>query len=190
MRFFSSMVILASLLALFAVGCSESPQEIQNQQTRDVGTTGSLFSALPGDEMLGDIGIPFPPSSGVVIGGIGLVGDPAVAQPGDITVTVPGDPVLSVLYWCGHNATDGTDLDITLNGSALSGQLVGGPTLFFGGAWSSTVRADISSLGIITTGTNTISVGGLDFTTNCPSNCQNLGAGLLVVYEDRLKFHF
>jgi len=182
MRVFN-LAVLVSLLALIAVGCSQSPQEIQ-PQNRTGQSISPSFASTPGTESLGDIDIPIPPASGVVVAGVGLVGEVTTAQPGDININVPGTPVKAILYWCGHMATDATDLTITLNGAPLAGTLIGGVTEFFGSAWSSTVRADITSMGLITSGPNTITVGGLDFTTTCPWHCQNLGVGLLVVYDD------
>jgi hypothetical protein len=93
-----------------------------------------------------------------------------------------------ILYWTGYSTSNATDTEISVNGTPIVGTLIGGPTLFFTNAWSSTVRADITEEalmnGWIGPGSNSLSISGMDFTTSCPSDCQNIGAGLVVIYDD------
>jgi len=135
-------------------------------------------------ETLGDPEIAIAAGTGIAIGGIGLVGDGS-AQPGTIDINVPGAVQQVLLYWTGHMTTNASDNSVLLNGSvAITGTLIGGPTLFFHPAYSSTQRADITSYNLISSGDNSLTVEGLEFDTMCPDECQNLGAGLLVIYDD------
>ncbi len=88
-----------------------------------------------------------------------------------------GTLVISDLQVNVHQATD-TDT-ITLNGTeAITGDRIGGPTLFFSNAWTSSYRKDITSLGLVAQGANTITVEGMDFSR------ANNGAGILVIVDD------
>lgn len=139
----------------------------------------SIVSA-DGTEMLGTPSIPIATGSGVAIGGTGLDD----GQPQDIAIDVPaGASIVQVLvYWEGHNSTASGDDTIVVDGNDVAGALIGGPTLFFGSGsgahWSSTYRADITALGLVAAGANTVSVSGLDFDQN------NNGAGILAIYDD------
>jgi len=63
-----------------------------------------------------------------------------------------------------------------VTGNPMAG--IGGPTLFFGSAQGATFRADITGLGLVTDGMNSLAVDGLD--CDKASN----GAGLFVIYDD------
>jgi hypothetical protein len=67
---------------------------------------------------------------------------------------------------------------ITVNSNLVTGTRIGGPTFFFSGAYSSAYRADITGLGLVSRGSNTLTV-----TTPGYTNVSN-GAGLLVIYDD------
>jgi hypothetical protein len=127
-----------------------------------------------GTEALGPPSITIGSGSGIVAAGTGLVGQPAT-----IDINVPGTVVQVLLYWEGQMSTNvqGDDT-ILLDGNAISGTLIGGPTLFFSGAYSSAFRADITSLGLVSTGSNTLTVAGCEFNKVCN------GAGLMVIYDD------
>ena len=88
--------------------------------------------------------------SGIVSGGVGL----ADGQPGDITVDVPlGATVERVLlYWEGANkdaadATPGHNIEV--NGSDVTGDLIGGDTQYAIEYRTASYRADITALGLI-----------------------------------------
>ena len=136
-----------------------------------------------GTEELDTPDIPIAAGTGIRAAGVGL-GD---AQPGDISVEVPPKAAVQqvILYWEGTNlaTADLTPTDTVLvDGIPVSGKFIGGDTLFSGsdGSGERTVsyRADITGLGLIGPGSNTISVGGLDFTR------EDDGAGVLVIFDD------
>ncbi len=127
-----------------------------------------------GTETLGPPSIAIAQGTNIVAAGTGLIDPP---QPGTINIDVPGTVKQALLYWEGQNATDpGPDqTSITVNGNPVTGDLIGGPTFFFSGAYSSAYRADITNL--VGTGPNTLTVEGLSFTK------ANNGAGVLVIYD-------
>jgi len=134
-----------------------------------------------GTETLGNPSIAIASGTGVAAGGTGMH-----SQPGTIIVEVPiGATVKQVLlYWEGF-MEDSSAADNTVfvsNGvipaTEVTGTLIGGPTFFFSPAWASTFRADITSLGLVTAGTNTLTLDGLSF------SYINNGAGVLVIYDD------
>jgi len=132
-----------------------------------------------GTETLGPPTLPIASGSGIAIGGIGL----ADAQPGNLGVSVPAGATVKqvLLYWEGANlvSADATPTQtIEVNGSAVTGSLIGGDTEYEIQYRTASYRADITSLGLIGPGSNTLSVGGLDFTQ------ENDGAGVFVIYDD------
>ncbi len=132
-----------------------------------------------GDEKLGPASIAIAPGTGILVAGVGLHN----TQPGVVDLTVPGGAsVVQVLaYWEGQarDAAEQGDTDaILIGGNLVTGQRIGGPTEFFFGAWTSTYRADVTALGLVSPGSNFVAVGGLDFST------ANNGFGLLVVVDD------
>ncbi|MFH1755804.1 MAG: SdrD B-like domain-containing protein, partial [Candidatus Latescibacterota bacterium] len=77
------------------------------------------------------------------------------------------------------------DDDIIVNGNTVVGTLLGGPTLFYPVAYSSSYRADITSLGLVASGPNTLTVEGMEFTkTRSTSVYINDGVGVFVIYDD------
>ena len=136
-------------------------------------------ASADGTEVLGTPSIAIANGTGVVSGGTGLL-----SQPGSIELEVPvGASVEQVLlYWEGFMLSGaGDDTVFVSNGGVptmVTGTLIGGPTVFFAGAVASTFRADITSLGLVTDGLNTIIVDDLFYTA--ASN----GAGIMVVFDD------
>lgn len=132
-----------------------------------------------GTEELGaPVGITIEAGSGIAAGGVGLD-----VQPGDLTVDVPAGAIVKqvLLYWSGEFYEGGEDDTIEVAGNTVTGALIGGPTMFFffeGAVWSASYRADITELGLISAGPNTLSVQGLSF------DFGNHGAGVLVIYEE------
>jgi hypothetical protein len=175
--------LMAALLVLTVFGCSNTQDPIQEESETLFNEMRILASAALFTETLGDIGIPVAEGSGIVAAGVGLVGDPAVVQPGTININVPGVVKQVLLFWEGQYDGSGTDDQIIVNGNTVTGTLVGGPTKFFGNAYSSTQRADITALGLVDTGMNTLTVEGMDFTYLNP-DYQNNGVGMLVIYDD------
>jgi len=134
-----------------------------------------------GTEMLGaPIGLAIAAGTATQVAGVGMVG---VAS-GTIQMDVPlGVTVKQVLLvWEGLALTaaeQGATDNILINGATpVVGDRVGGATLFFTGAWSSTYRADITGLGLIQPGMNSFDVSGLDF-----GRASN-GVGVVAILDD------
>jgi hypothetical protein len=170
MRYFARFVSLAAVLGLVAFGCSREP-ELPTAPTPNA--SGPLTSALNGTETLGDIPIALAAGTGVVVGGAGTRN----AQPATISVNVPGAVKQVLVYWEGNNPTPVGDNQITVGGNTVTGTLIGGPTYFYTNAYTTTYRADITGLGVVTTGANSIQVGGMDYV-------KNNGVGVVVIYDD------
>jgi hypothetical protein len=142
---------------------------------------GSLSGiSADGTETLGPPSIAISSGSGIAAGGTGMN-----AQPGAIVVEVPAGAAVNqvLLYWESFMATNlpGDDTILVSNGGPaveVGGTLIGGPTQFFPGAWASTYRADITSLGLVAAGTNTVTVDGLASTYIVN------GAGILAIFDD------
>lgn len=129
-----------------------------------------------GTETLGPPSIAIADGSGLAVGGTGLN-----TQPGTITVDVPAGATVEqvLLYWSGFtNPGTAGDPTVTVDGTEVTGQLIGGPTPFFSGVSARTYRADITSLGAVTAGANSLAIAGADFSFS------NDGAGVVVIYDD------
>lgn len=144
---------------------------------------GSLALAPPaaadGTETLGAPSITIASGSGFAIGGTGLQ-----TQPGTIMVNVPAGATVKqvLLYWEGDNGGGAApDNTIVIAGNNVTGTLIGGPTVFFSDVAFAAFRADITGLGLVSPGVNSLQVSGL---TN---NFRNNGAGVMVVYDDGTK---
>ncbi len=134
-----------------------------------------------GSETLGPPSIPIASGTGIVAAGTGLENPPGV-----INVSVPGGASVQqvLLYWSGGGINGATDNTVTINGNSVTGTLIGGPTFFFNtGAgdaiWFSAYRADITGLGLVSSGANTLTVTNMDFGAG-----ENNGAGVMVIYDD------
>lgn len=141
-----------------------------------VGTFGwAPMAGADGTETLAPPSIPLARGSGVATGGTGMH-----TQPATMTVDVPAGATVEqvLLYWEGHYDTGEPDSTIVIEGNTVTGTVIGGPTLFFGNVQAVTHRADITSLDLVSAGTNTLDVSGLEF------SFRNNGAGVLVIYDD------
>jgi len=163
-------VSLAAILGVVAIGCSQNDDALQ---IPNAGTPGILKAALNGTETLGDIDIPLEPGTGIVVGGVGT----RTVQPAAITVNVPGTVKQVLIYWEGNNPTAVGDNQITVEGNTVTGTLIGGPTYFYTNAHTTTYRADITGLGLVTSGANSIDVSGMNY-------AKNNGAGVVVIFDD------
>jgi hypothetical protein len=139
-----------------------------------------------GTETLGPPTITLADGDDFVGAGVGLFGtEPTGPEPGGsrpVSLTVPaGATVQQVLvYWEGQSTTPGGPTDtILVNGTAVTGQLIGGPTDFgrAGPVITQTYRADVTSLGVLVAGANTVNLGGLDF------DRKNSGAGVFAILD-------
>lgn len=140
----------------------------------------STFIYADGTETLGPPSIAIGEGSGLIAAGVGLSG---TNQPGDITFTVPAGAtvVQALLYWEGYMLdppnNDG-DSEITVNTTAVTGTLIGGP-IDIGTtpvSRSYVYRADITSL--VSDGANSLTIEDMDF------DGVNHGAGVLVIVDD------
>jgi len=179
MKRIPTTVVLGVLLALLALGCSQDgPFETPSASgpMALTATTGGLGVVCDGNETLCDIGIALEPGTDIIGAGVGLV----AGQPGNISISVPGTVKQVILFWNGFHLSgaDVPDDQIMVGGQNVTGVLVGPNHEFFGGAWTSVYRKDITGLGLVNSGPNTIAVQGMDYTR------RNNGAGILVIYDD------
>ncbi len=150
--------------------------------------TASDDARADGTEILGPPGIAIEPGSGIAVGGAGL----QVDQPQTFDLFVPDGAEIQqvLLYWSGGVATvNGNPADdtIVLEGVEVTGEGIGGPAFFFtsgsGGDFIySSFRADITSLGLVAPGANSLSVEGLEFRINDLG--ENSGAAVVVIFEE------
>ena len=89
--------ILVAVLALALSGCQNAidPADQADQ------ISNPNFAVAYSNEQLTDIDIALAAGSGFVAAGVGLRGDPATDQPGDINIDVPGDVLQVLLYFAG-----------------------------------------------------------------------------------------
>jgi hypothetical protein len=139
----------------------------------------SLPVLADGTETLGNPDIAIAAGTGITADGVGL----ADGQPGTITVEVPAGASVEqvLLYIEGANSgfADFTPtMDVTVDGMNVTATFIGGNTEYVSHWITSTYRADITGLGLVSAGGNMLSVGGLDFTQ------EDNGAGIMVVFDD------
>jgi hypothetical protein len=128
-----------------------------------------------GTETLGAISIVS--GTHIVAAGTGLH-----SQPGSISISVPGGATIKqvLLYWEGQDLTPAVGDDtLIVDGTEITGALIGGPTLFFANVEVMTYRADITGYDFVVPGVAHIfSISGAEF------EHRNDGAGILVIYDD------
>jgi len=110
-----------------------------------------------------------------------LPGQPGTGGNEQIEASVPAPGGASGSYSAGQVTTEAsiaTDQSVTVNGLPVIGTLIGGPTWFVEDHLGATYRADITHLGVVQPGANTLIIAGLDFTV------QNDGAGVVVIFDD------
>jgi len=133
---------------------------------------------------LGAPGIAIASGSGFEVAGVGTF-----AGPGVITINVPGTVNQALLYWAGEHVSaagdDTIDADFDGNVQTVVGTLIGGPEYFYTHLGNdvnvSTYRADVTAF--VQSGPNNVGISGMDF------DWANLGAGLLVIYDDGSVAH-
>jgi hypothetical protein len=142
---------------------------------------GLSSSALAdGTETLGaPLGIQLAQGSDYLLVGAGLADTDAAS----LDVLVPeGASITQVLaYWDGLALVPrlpGSTDTILLNGVEVTGDLIGGPSTFVGPYTAFAYRADVTGLGLIGPGANSVTGSGLDF------DYRNNGFGLLIVLDD------
>lgn len=170
------LIMTIALLGMIWIGCSNDEQLTGNSD---------LFSRLAATlsvnnytETLGDQGM-LDAGSGLVVEGTGMVTQPAM-----IDLNVPGSVVQVLLYWSGGtNSGDHTgDNTIVIEGIEVTGDLIGGPAYFFSDVYFSAYRADITGLGLVVEGANSLTLSGMEFIHTQYE--EDNGAALVVVYDD------
>ncbi len=138
------------------------------------------FVKADGDETLGPPSVSIESGTRMITAGVGL----SLSQPGDIEFTVPAGATVEqvLLYWHGYQYDEEGvgDADITVNGTPVTGTLIGGP-LDLNSSDASAYRADITALGEVGAGANTLTIGDMDFTK------VNHGAGVLVIINENVS---
>ncbi len=167
--------LTVAILALGLAGCS--------QQTEVLGPDANPSQIKDGTETLGVPSIAIAAGSGIAEGGVGMVG----ADSGVIELMVPEGATVEqvLLYWAGGTTAAAGDDRISLDGTMVQGTLIGGPTLFYNHVDDyhfSAYRADITDLGLVEAGANSVTVADFDFTGTTVD--ENNGASILVIYDD------
>lgn len=137
----------------------------------------SPFVHADGNETLGPPSIPLESGTGIAAAGVGLS---VISQPGTINIDVPAKARVNqvLLYWEGRHAFSGEgDNTATVNGTEVTGVLIGKAAS--GSADSSAYRADITGLGAVKAGSNSVDIGGVSFSDT------NHGAGIVVIFDER-----
>lgn len=149
-------------------------------------TVALIGTALAdGDETLGAPSIGIASGSAIEVAGAGLF-----TQPADINITIPAGASIEqvLLYWQQQTVEgDAGDDTLVIEGTEVTGALIGESF----GEWDCCLspnlmhrsyRADVTSLGVIGAGANTVTVSGLD-AGNFERKEAN-GAALLVIYDN------
>jgi len=149
-----------------------------------------------GTETLGAASLGLESGTGIVAAGIGLNAGGAAPfsnVDGTIDVTVPAGATVSqvILYWAGQMLDDDAgmndDATIVVNGNSVTGALIGGPTFFFSSGGRVNVdgyRSDITSLGLVGEGANSLDISGLGYFAGPNLAGGNMGAGVIVVIDE------
>jgi hypothetical protein len=144
-----------------------------------------------GTETLGPPSVSIASGTRVIAAGVGMEAFPNT--PNSFTVNLAaGSTVHQVLlYWEGHYTAGvgGPDSAVTVNGNAVAGTSIGGPTLFYtfpggdfvGMEFHQAYRADITGLGLVAAGSSNLTISNMSFGSFL-GNSGNDGAGVLVVY--------
>jgi hypothetical protein len=177
---FTRIFFVVSILALVVVGCARQ-SEVSGPENANLNNTSRADK--DGTETLGTPSIAIATGSGFAEGGVGMVG----TDTGVINLTVPaGATIMQVLlYWAGGTTAGAGDDQISLNGTMIQGTLIGGPTYFYTNVdayFFSAYRADITGLGLVAAGANSLTVADFDFTGTTVD--ENDGASILVIYDD------
>jgi hypothetical protein len=154
------------------------------------GLATATAALADGTETLGTPSVPIADGTDVVVAGTGT--QQHVNTPASFGVDIPaGSSVEQVLvYWQGQTSADSgavsglPDATISVNGNSVTGTLIGGPSnpFFHEEFW--TYRADITGLGLVTAGANTLTVSDMNFQTELFGPTGNKGAGAVVIYDD------
>ena len=163
-----------------------------------VATSGALAD---GTETLGTPSVAIASGTHVLVAGTGnyKAGRDGVSK--SFAVNVPAGATVKqvLLYWEGHatgyadqhcyGGGPGLDESIAVNGNAVTGTQIGGPTNFFLAEYFAGYRKDITSLGLVSAGANTLTISDMWFLSCFGPYVNegadgNDGAGVVVIYDD------
>lgn len=136
-----------------------------------------------GSEALGAPSLAIAPGTGIAEGGVSMIGVDAA----DLVVTVPAGAEVEqvLLYWAGGTTSRNGDSRISVEGVRVTGDLIGGPTFFYeydGDYRFSAYRADITGLGLVGPGQNTLTISDFHFGDTLVD--ENNGVSVVVVWSD------
>ncbi len=148
-------------------------------------SVNSPCALADGTDMLEPTSATLADGSAIIGAGTGL----SLVQPGDIEIEIPAAASVEqvLIYWDGADRdytgvppTIGVTSDtIDVSGNAVEGVFIGGRT-FGTDVQQFTFRADITSLGLVSPGSNTLLVSGLEF----GSESVETGAGVMVIVDE------
>jgi hypothetical protein len=181
--FFSLVIICLGSLLFFT--CEDTPLPVESESQ-----TGqpSLVVANVMEDALSAPGIGIAEGSDFVAAGVGMVDQSAT-----LDITIPNGVTIKqvLLYWSGgavgsSETPNSGDAEILVNSTLVVGSLIGGPTLFFNVEteyyYFSAYRADITLMGLVSPGSNSLTVDEMDFTRGVLD--ENNGVGIIVIYDD------
>jgi hypothetical protein len=136
----------------------------------------SPFVKADGDDTLGTPSVFIEAGTTIVVAGVGL----SQSDTGDINFSIPAGATVEqvLLYWHGYQDKGGGagDDEITVNTNTVFGTPIGSPVLLNSDATA--YRADITGLGLVSAGSNTLTIEDMDF------NKVEHGAGVLVIIKE------
>ena len=150
------------------------------------------LAVADGTETLGPPSVSIASGTGVVAAGVGTEG--FQNTPRSFTVEVPAGAIVKqvLFYWGGRfEPVEGTDDNaISINGNPVTGTSIGGPSFFYtaptaehpGSVYHRVFRADVTGLGLVAAGVNTLTIADMAFVSILGS-IGNVGAGVFVVYD-------
>jgi hypothetical protein len=166
------LIVVFMIAALFVAGCSQDdPMEPNGSVT---------INDKDGTEFLGETTVAN--GSGFAEGGVGMTG----VDEGILDIMVPAGSTVEqvLLYWVGGTTAALGDDEIEIDGTPVTGDLIGGPTVFYGNYSFSAYRADITAMDLVAPGANSFTISGMDFDFTGGPNDENDGVGMIVVYDD------
>ena len=139
-------------------------------------STGALAE---GDGYLGVPSIPIASGTKLLAAGTGMADD---IEPGVININVPTGATVEqvLLYWVGRTDSGAGDDTINVSGNSVTGTDVGAPNIEGNAAEAYGFRADITGLGLVSAGSNTLTIEEMEFTKPGRDD----GVSVLVIIRD------
>jgi hypothetical protein len=179
----STIAIVVAVLFYIPISGSTSDPVIF--QTNPASSSSALHN-----EELAPASVPTAEGARSIVAGVGLVGGTGVLAPGDVQFDVPRDAAVQqvLLYWVGREGFSDENLyppeppdqsTIKVNGADVTGRKIGRALLDGPDDIVVAYRADITALGLVAQGHNTLTISGAPFV-----NFINSGAGVIVMVDD------